>query len=273
MNGPDSLGLPLATTIAAVSQPSLVNGTASANSGAIYTVECEDNVERLCKSNEVHPNVPACEWVAYQLARQAGFSVIESVIVTWKGTMYFGSTYFVPGSRVILTDPTANPATRRVVNAPAVWYEAISFDAWLLNPDRHSDNVLFVQKPDGSIMGYLIDHDKAMMGHADDFAVDRLETFTANPVNNWVDHASAWIHPDCNFLDILTDWNKVEVTIARIRTIPVDTIRATVAQVPDQWISDACRLALAEFLIVRQQRLGEIVSRRRALFTHLGVTP
>jgi hypothetical protein len=132
---------------------------------------------------------------------------------------------------------------------------------------------MFVQDASGDIDAYLIDHEKAMMGHADEMGVDRLVTFTEQPTRNFLDNVSAWIHPGCDWSDAITEWADVLRMVERISAIPTDVIETIVGQIPAAWAGNECRDALLNFLLVRQTRLLEIITTQRDRFKNLKGAP
>jgi hypothetical protein len=242
---------------------------ASSNGGAIYSADCADGVERFCKTNGRNPWACCNEWVAAQVAAQAGFAVLPVIIVDSGSQLWFGTEYLPPVRRAVNPAGPGGPDFLRCRNAADVVAQAIALDAFLVNPDRHHENILLAaDKATTSAVwtAYLHDHDRALFGApvTAPAGVARLRHFTANWHDGWALHQTAWVRYDQAWAASITDWSRIQNAMQQLLDIPLPVLRTIVEQIPDDWIAGTDRWDLLRFLLRRRLKLIAVVDGRRA---------
>ena len=257
---------PFAVRISAIEDPRpSFRGTT--NDGACFTVECAGGEIYFLKSNDRYRYTSANEWVAAMLGAYAGFDIMQPVIVEWDRREYYGRRYV--DYILELASPFESGAFHAIPNSGDIAYQAIAFDAWIANTDRHDGNLLVVA-PSGSSLGhvFLHDHDISVLGRPglEQFGglagPARLSHFIRDPVDGWQLHGTAWIREDNKLREGLTDRARLIAKINQIKSIPDDVVRSIVAEVPPSWVSASDRALMIDFLLARKRLLYKIISAR-----------
>lgn len=208
------------------------------------------------------------------LAKLAGFSVIEPAIVDIGGVLYFGTRYLDSSRASFALSGPKDPAFLRSTNRGDILYQSMALDAFIVNPDRHSGNLIAFSDKVSSTADwrlYLHDHDRALFGAPVlQYSGDRrLSHYNSDPHDGWVIHHTAWVRTDNPWYSEITDWNKLMQFAATITGMPPDAIRAVVEQVPTEWLSDRSKLVLFRFLLKRQRYLTSVIDNRKNVFPNV----
>ncbi|HEY1728733.1 MAG TPA: hypothetical protein VGG22_10195 [Candidatus Baltobacteraceae bacterium] len=245
----------------------------SKRSKALFVVNCaEDEVDRVFKTTLPDlPLIPLHELVAALLARAAGIPVLNPCIVKVDEQSWFGMDYLTGDQK--LEYSLSGPIFDEAENARGIVYEAVCLDAWLLNPDRHDDNLLLrLENAAKSIWrAYVIDHNKALGSDLPEaMAEKRLDKFSSD-FASWVDHTTAWLHPQASWTDRVVSFTCLEKVAERIQGIPSGTIDAVMQSIPASWASGRYVEAIRSFVLSRQKALPAILRTHRDKFPRLGL--
>ncbi len=139
-------------------------------------VSCEDNNRYVVKGTRGGELVPACEWIAAQIADLLGLDVpVAQIIEMTDGSIVFGSQ-FVKGAAAatetaeILTTQTLRPSGNLAPGLQRILSEIYAFDMVINNIDRHDRNYVAVRGGIGHRL-CAIDHARSFFwsGNLDSF--------------------------------------------------------------------------------------------------------
>jgi hypothetical protein len=148
-------------------------------------VTCEDNIRYVVKGVRGGAVVPACEWVAAEIAHLLGLDVPNSQIIElMDGSTVFGSQ-FIKGAAAatetaeILTSTTLGPAGNLAPGLQHFLSQIYAFDMAINNIDRHIDNYVAVRVEGGRRL-FAVDQARSLFwsGTLDDFPSERQPTRT-----------------------------------------------------------------------------------------------
>jgi hypothetical protein len=191
-----------------------------------------------------HQFVAVNKFISALLADQVGLPVLDSRLIDVNGHLCFGSHYLPRGSFYphITADLLAQCVNRECV------YKMVVFDAWILNTDRHSGNLLVrvstprgAQTPEHFLL--LNDHSHALVppGEQCQFLASRI----AEPV-------CTFVHLDF-IAAAITSSARLDEALRKIESFTDQMIDATLAVVPMRlWPDVQCRNVIHDFL--RQRR-------------------
>jgi hypothetical protein len=153
-------------------------------------------------------------------------------------------------------------------NAEDVLYQAVVFDAWVLNPDRHHNNVLIKSSTQDS-RAYLIDHDLAIF-HARRSASE-VEALADDFIDGWDPNLSAWLREDPagTWRGGIEELGKMRAMSALVRAVRDSDISSILEHVPEPWRTrDRC-VATERFLRGRRDNIDAIIDSRLDHFPSL----
>jgi hypothetical protein len=210
-------------------------------------VSAENGSEYVIKGPSLtpdHPTVAANEWIAASLASKMGLPILDHQIVTMGGNLFFASSYMPEGTWYPAID---RDLFERCENRDRA-YDVVVFDAWLINLDRHSEN-LVVRHIARSARHLLVlnDHSHLLVSPIGPTTMEDLMGCLDQPPGRFV---------TLRFIrDSITDSARLSESLDRVEA-PSDTdIRAIVASTPTELLSAHGQATYTEFLLERRLRL------------------
>lgn len=265
MNQP-SLPLPFAVIVRATDRPVQIKQIRGSNQGALFTIRCGPKTY-FCKGMSINRYAPANEWICNRLALALDIPVLAADIISCEGAHFFGAPFIPEDRRHIGRLSIQDARFKQATNAARICYQAVCFDAWVVNPDRHAENIM-VYGSDGTQpwTAALHDHDRALLGS--NKARNDVQALTSDPINGWELNRTRWIRDD-NLNDwylAITDWDSLHSEVKLIKSLDDDLIKQTVNSAPPQIISNKDKSAIIKMLLARKAKLDEIVDARRGHF-------
>ena len=204
------------------------------------------------------PHVAANELIAAYLADQLGLPLLDYRVLEFNGDIYFGSSW--------MAKPTFYPAVTadllsRCENKDRV-YDLITFDWLINNVDRHEQN-LIVRRVGRSGLAernllVLNDHSHSIV--VPGYNIDELHKHQDEIPPVRIDFVR----------DSVTDIVELRRSVEIIEGMRDATIEATVASIPEPFLSDGYRSAVAAYLIHRKNNLRRFFEAERSVFPKLG---
>jgi hypothetical protein len=225
-----------------------------------HTVLAENGEDYIIKGPSFvpeHPTVAANEWIAAQLADALGLPVLDYRIVTMGGSLFFASTW--------MQKPTFMPAIdaetfQKCENRQRA-YGVVVFDCWLVNRDRHSENLIVRTSRQGNRLMILNDHSHLLVSPSEPTKMSELQGSVKAPPAPFV-----WLP----FLrDAITDPSEIRQVLDQIDALSEDFIRSVVSGTPEQLLSTADQAIYADFLVERRACLREVMQTGSAVFPKL----
>ena len=186
------------------------------------------------------------EFVANRLATGLGIPTPPGDV----GQLHDGRFCWVSATITFLGQTPA-PATGHAMAqaVPALAAATVAFDSWILNNDRHDDNVIFHR----DIGLWLIDHDQCLGGKAD----TQIDTVLRNCVSQ-VGRHRLFQAQDIDDAQ-LQRWN------AAIRNLPLSVVDGVLEEATNRRIATKEHAgAIRRFLAARKQVIGDLTQRALA---------
>lgn len=229
-------------------------------------VIAENGEEYLIKGPSLtpdHPTVGANEWIAVRLAAMLGLPVQDHVIAAKGDNLFFGSR-FMPDTSFFpaLTETILKQCENRERT-----YDVVVFDVWLINPDRHEEN-LIARRVKGSKAHALMlnDHSHLLVNPLGPATVDQL-------MGKVSASARPYVRQSCISASI-EDPARLDAALNRVEGLSEGEIRSTVATTPPELLSSAAQDTCADFLVERRARLRASVEKDSAsIFENLAKRP
>jgi len=216
--------------------------------------------------------VAANELIAARLAGVLLLPMLDHCILVrpHDGELFFGSTFMDQGTYYdTLTEDVFNNCENR-----ELVYDLVVFDAWIVNIDRHHQNLKARKTRPRRRQGtpapmdperhrlILNDHSHALMYPGVDpsaLAANPAEAVTARHVARIGFIAAA-----------VVDVPRLRDAIERCEAVHADVIRSIVRTVPAEFLPAVEGPDVEAFLIQRQAHLRQLLDRSRSLFPNLG---
>lgn len=211
-------------------------------------------VHGIAKSNSAGlPNVVINELICNQLAKVLLLDTPNGFIIEKDGNPYYVSMNFnLAGEDLPPADDLAI-----VTDHPTVSMGIVLFDAWILNGDRHNQNISY-DKTTGNLQIY--DHSHALFGSGAD-----IEAYLNGVRNNPLVQGNCLIRHIRN-LNGLNEWYQ------KIKSIPdfyiKEVIESTISLGLKPEISNFC----IDFIMDRRTRLLEILKNNKHIFPNVPPT-
>ena len=225
-------------------------------------VLAENGAEYLIKGPslvEGHPTVGGNEWIAARLADAVGLPVLDHRILTMGSNLFFASAYMGKGT---FAPAITADLFKKCENRDRV-YGIVVFDAWLINRDRHNQN-LIVRRPKKSAERRLLllnDHSHLLVSPSGPTQINRLMDRVDDPPGNFV---------SLHFIrQAITDAAQLTEALDRVETLSEKTIRAAIASTPAELLSISDQAIYADFLIKRRSRLRGLMQNGAHQFPNL----
>lgn len=207
-----------------------------------------------------HPTVAGNEWVAAQLAGALGLPMLDYRIVQMGGNLFFASAWmqersFAPGADAQLFGRCSNQELA---------YNVVVFDAWLINKDRHAQN-LVVRLPlrgDDRYLLILNDHSHLLVNPQEPRTPDRLSSRLDTSPGPYV--SLPFVR------ESIESGERLDSAIGAVEGLPEATIRHAVQSAPMQLLPQPHRDAYERFLIERRERLRAVFHDHKDEFPNLG---
>jgi len=235
-----------------------------------YLVITKDETTRFCKKpRSTHIFVGFNEWVCSALLKTLDFPGLPFGVLSSRNELFFWLEYVPDGERVKGPVGHDSHEVEECGNFDEVIYQAVAFDAWVLNPDRHHNNVLVRRGGPSPARAYLIDHDLAIF-HARRSPSD-VEALGTDYIDGWEPHVTAWLREDWRgtWREGIVDPAKLASAVEAIKGIKDSDIEDVLENVPHAWKTPERCTAAARFLKMRRDKITEIVAARSACFPNL----
>lgn len=226
-------------------------------------VSCDDGYEYAMKLATVvngNPYLPANEWVAARLARRLSLPIIPFAVLRFGDQLAFGSRWINRG----LTPFVTPDLLARCRNVDVV-HDLVAFDAWIINGDRHPQNLWVRQviggHDDGAMDLVFPDHGHAIIppgSQPDDLS------------GLWLDFPAERCMSSLPAVrNAVTSLGSLRRAVAQIRDLPDDEVRTLVRSTPAEWLSQEHADLTADFLLARRERLQRLLSTTDQLYPAL----
>lgn len=200
------------------------------------------------RSTHERPWAVVNDYIATTMALAAGVPVPPNALVEFRQTTGHLALAYGEGG---MTPPPVD-LSQAVPDDPWAATGIMVFDQWLLNEDRHEDNV--VKLPGRPLVA--IDHDGALLGH------DRV----ADPVSALAGMRERWVVNGA-IAQHLTTWEYVTPWTHRIKSVTQEEIRRAAYLCFDSNLVNAAeREAIIDFLARRQDTVGRHMETVRQMF-------
>lgn len=197
-----------------------------------------------------HFYVAANEFVAANLARELDLPILDFRVLCMDGNQYFASAYMDEGTYYNLaTEELFSGCINRHRAA-----QAVVFDVWICNIDRHAWNLIVRKIIDKRsqqtrLLMLLNDHSHCLVPPGQSAKV--LSSLVSSPPENYMRHLPFLTRA------ALEDRNRLIEAIRRTQLVSAETIKQIVHGIPDAWLQDSSdREQLIDFLVARQSRLA-----------------
>jgi hypothetical protein len=233
----------------------------------------------FAKANDPdHRYLCANEWVTSCVGLLAGFDLLPIAQLAWADDLYLAWPNIGAGELAAGPLTMSGYDIQLSRNHETLPYQCAALDALVANSDRHEGNVVVVSgRADlGAAVptAFLIDHDRTCFWLSSSGGMDRLRHLTLDWVDDWVQHATAWLRLDASWREGVTDLSLLHAHVARLKqAIPDTVIDNLIAMLPPAWCPGADRPALFQFLSTRRKHLKEVLDARLGEFPNLARTP
>jgi hypothetical protein len=224
-----------------------------------HSVRCENGSEYLLKGPAYTPTHPLCaanELIVARIARQLGLPLLDFGVAQDGGELFFASQYMASGtfSPQITRDLLAQCANRDRIYPIAV------LDAWVVNEDRHHEN-LIVREPTrgGDRLLLLNDHDRALVKPGE----------TSGALNGKIDSPVAGCYRLDFLREAIVDKTRFESALVSVESMSDEMLAAIVASVPTALLPSADSRNYTAFLPARRARLRTLFSADTTTFPNL----
>jgi hypothetical protein len=230
-------------------------------SNALYVL-AEDDAEYVIKGPSLAPSNPTVggnEWVAARLAEALGMPILDHRILQRGAEFFFGSVYLQKGK----ITPEITPEWLDRCENPDLIYDIVAFDVWLINGDRHHENLIVrhLKRPEVRDQLFPNDHSHLMVNETAPKAMPELM--------GWIDKPAAGFVWLSILKERITDSKKLGAAISRVEELPESLIRQIVASTPSPLLATSDRTVYADFLIQRQRRVRAVLQTDRRIFPNL----
>jgi hypothetical protein len=231
-------------------------------SNARYVLATDEN-EYIIKGPSLAPDNPmvgANELIAVRLAPLLGLPVLGHAVIEWRSDWFFASNWMDKS----LFHPALDAALfAECVNKDCVYAMAV-FDAWLINKDRHNEN-LIARRPvrrNPPVRELLLnDHSHLMVSPLGPVVVSALDKQLDRPASGfvWLDFVKRAIRSPGRLRDAL----------AVIEGLDDTEVEAVVNSTPDALLSPVDKRAYSDFLNRRRRRLRGVMQKEPSPFPNL----
>jgi hypothetical protein len=231
-------------------------------SNARYVLATDES-EYIIKGPSLAPDNPmvgANELIAVRLAPMLGLPVLGHAVIEWRGDWFFASNWMDKS----LFHPALDAALfSECTNRDCVYAMAV-FDAWLINKDRHNENLVArrpsrANPPRHELL--LNDHSHLLVSPSGPVAVSELEAQLDRPAGGfvWLDFVKRAIRSPARIRDALSV----------IENLQDADVEAVVNSTPDTLLSAADKRAYSGFLNQRRGRLRDVMHKEPSPFPNL----
>ncbi len=226
-------------------------------------IEATDGKEYLIKGPSLAPDNPmvgANELIAVRLAEQLGLPVLGHAVVERAGAWFFASNW-MDSSR--FSPALDKELFAKCENRDCV-YLAIVFDAWLINKDRHNENLVARRinrtgPPQHALL--LNDHSHLLVSPSGPTEISELMGQLDLPASRYV-----WL----DFLrESIRGVTRLREALSTVEQVSDDEIKAIVDLTPDPLLSPTDKRAYADFLSQRRSRLRAVMQKEPSPFPNL----
>lgn len=246
-----------ATPVAVIDEYEKLPGASNAR-----YVLADDGKEYVMKGPTLSPNNPfvaANEWIAVRLAEELGLPVLDHRILKRGRDLFFGSAYMQAGS---YSPELTAQLFAKCDNRDAI-YMVVAFDIWLINHDRHNENLIVrhFRKPRPPNQLFPNDHSHLLVNESS----PRL----SSELKKCLDDAPARFVTLQFVRESIINPTMLSDAIGRIEAVADRTIQSVVASTPISLLPTEDRAIYADFLIRRRRKLRVVVQNGRHAFPKL----
>lgn len=226
-----------------------------------HHVSAENGAEFIIKGPSFtpeHPTVAANEWIAARLAEKLGLPILPFQLMTMRGELFFGSLWMPSGAT--WHDGISADLFARCENQNRV-YDVIVLDTWLINPDRHHQNLIVRVLRGGQHTLLLNDHSHLLVSPSGPQKTEDLM--------DCLDHLPGRFVRLALIRDNIADTAHLSDSLDRAEGLSDADVRGIVESTPSEFLSGDARQSYAEFLVRRRLRLRELFKSDLAAFPRL----
>jgi hypothetical protein len=231
-------------------------------SNARFVLATDEN-EYIIKGPSLAPDNPlvgANELIAARLASKLGLPVLGHAVISWQGELFFASNWM---NKSQFSPALDQELFLKCENRDCI-YGAVVFDAWLINKDRHNENLVARRisrtgPPRHNLL--LNDHSHLLVSPSQPDAVSDLMAQLDRPASNFV--ALDFVRAS------ITDPARVQEALSAVEGLSDQEIEAVVTSTPEGLLSVTDQGVYAEFLVQRRSRLRAVMQKERSAFPNL----
>ncbi|MDF2680063.1 MAG: hypothetical protein K0R47_1253 [Brevibacillus sp.] len=213
----------------------------------------------------------ANEYIAASLAKRLGLPVAKVKKVSVRGPRGIKRKGIVSiraaGKKVIPWKKAPGKVFRRphhYVKKADLLAQLVVFDAWIMNPDRTSHNlILYRQKSSKRYKWYLIDHGIALFGKQDQWKLRKAKkAFRRKKQHKFAllsKKGKRLLFPKGLKRFFRANQSAADKMIRKIQRLPRSTIRQAIGKVPKSYLKKTEKKFMTEVLVSRQKRMKKIV--------------
>lgn len=226
-------------------------------------VLCDDGREYVIKGPSLvgadQSTVGGNEWIAARLAEAVGLPVLDHRIATMGGDLFFASAYMGKGTFY----PEISPQLFDRCDNKSEIYGIVLFDAWLINRDRHNQNLIVrhLKRPEEVHRLLPNDHSHLLVSPSTPTSIGQLMGCLNEPPGRFV----------C--LDFvrksIVEPVLLRGALGRIEGLAEREIRAVVASTPVELLSVTEQGVYADFLVQRRDQLRQLLQNATKEFPNL----
>jgi len=234
-------------------------GKGASNARFVYAENGEEYLVKGPSLTPDHPTVGANEWTAARLAARLGLPIQDHAIVEMRGDVFFATRQ--------MPSPTFYPAIDKMIfercdNRDRA-YDVVVFDAWLINSDRHEENLVARRTARNSDRCQLMlnDHSHLLVSPCGPRVGSQLMAHLDGAPGDYV--RLPFIR------DAITDPTRLQRALAAVEGLSEPDIRGIVATTPNELLSEPDRAVYGDFLTARRSRLGGLFRQSAGVFPNL----
>lgn len=231
-------------------------------SNARFVLATDEN-EYIIKGPSLAPDNPmvgANELIAARLAARLGLPVLGHAVISWRGELFFASNWM---DRSQFSPALDRELFLKCENRGCI-YGAVVFDAWLINKDRHNENLVARRisrtgPPRHNLL--LNDHSHLLVSPSQPTVISNLMAQLDRPASNFV---------SLDFVrESIVEPARVRDALSTVEGLSDQEITTVVSSTPDGLLSARDQGVYAEFLVQRRSRLRTVMQNERNAFPNL----
>lgn len=226
-------------------------------------VEATDGNEYIIKGPSLAPDNPmvgANELIAVRLASRLGLPVLGHGVIEWRGDWFFASNWM---DRSRFAPALDRDLFLKCENRDCI-YETVVFDAWLINKDRHNENLVArrIGRTGPARHALLLnDHSHLLSSPLEPKLPARLKDYLDRPASSFV--ALDFVR------ESIRAASRLKEALSAIEQLSDDEVAEVVDSTPDGLLASTNKRLYADFLNQRRARLRAVMQKEPGAFPNL----